>query len=176
MVPSFKYHRLGTSPVIKWLRLCAPNAGGPGLILAQEARSHMWQLKISLRPGESKSGSVVSNPLRPQGLCSPWNSPGQNTGVGSSSLLQGIFSIQGLNAGLPHCRRILYWLSHQGSPSILEWVPYPFSSGSSWPRNQTRVSCMQLSKKIFWKNKTQRLVECMCSKGFEGTLFTEQFK
>ena len=42
--------------------------------------------------------------------------------------------------GLPHCRRILYHLSHQGSPWMLEWVAYPFSRGSSWPRNQTGVS------------------------------------
>ena len=48
--------------------------------------------------------------------CSPWNSPGQNTGVGSLSLLQGIFSTQGSNPGLLHCRRILYQLSHKGSP------------------------------------------------------------
>ena len=48
-------------------------------------------------------------------LC-PWNSPGQNTRVGSPSLLQGIFPTQGSNSGLPHCRRILYSLSHQGSP------------------------------------------------------------
>ena len=53
--------------------------------------------------------------LRAHGLYSPRNSPGQNTGVGSGSLLQGIFPIQGLNPGLPHCRRILYHLSHQGS-------------------------------------------------------------
>ena len=46
---------------------------------------------------------------------SPWNSPGQNLGVGSCSLLQGIFLIQGLNPGLLHyCRRILYQLSYQG--------------------------------------------------------------
>ena len=44
-----------------------------------------------------------------------WNSPGQNTGVGSRSLLQGIFPTQGSNPGLPHCRQILYQLSHQGS-------------------------------------------------------------
>ena len=44
------------------------------------------------------------------------DSPGKNPGVGSLSLLQGIFSTQGLNPGLPHCRRILYCLSHQGSP------------------------------------------------------------
>ena len=55
-------------------------------------------------------------------LCNPmdytigivWNSPGQNTGVGSLSLLQGIFPTQGLNPGLPHCRQILYQLSHKG--------------------------------------------------------------
>ena len=51
------------------------------------------------------------------GLYSPWNSPGQNTGVGSFSLLQGIFPTQGLNPGLPHCRWILYQLSYQGSPT-----------------------------------------------------------
>ena len=47
---------------------------------------------------------------------SPWNSPGHNTGVGSHSLLQGIFPTQGLNPGLSHCRRTLYQLSHKGSP------------------------------------------------------------
>ena len=54
--------------------------------------------------------------LRPHGLHSPWNSPGQNTGVGSLSLLQGIFPTQGLNPGLPHCRQILYQLSHTNTP------------------------------------------------------------
>ena len=53
---------------------------------------------------------------------SPWNSPGQNTGVGSLSLLQVIFPTQGLNTGLLHCRRILYQLSHKGSPKILGWM------------------------------------------------------
>ena len=48
-------------------------------------------------------------------LC-PWNSLGKNTGVGSLSLFQGIFPIQGSNPGLPHCRRILYQLNHKGSP------------------------------------------------------------
>ena len=59
----------------------------------------------------SASSSVVSDSLRPLGLYSPWNSPGQNTGVGSLSLLQGIFPTQGSNPGLPHCRQILYQLS-----------------------------------------------------------------
>ena len=46
----------------------------------------------------------------------PWNSPGHNTGVDSLSFLQGIFPTQGLNPGFLHCRRILYQLSHKGSP------------------------------------------------------------
>ena len=54
---------------------------------------------------------VMSDSLRPHGLCSPWNSPGQNTGVGSLSLLQGIFPTWGSNPGLPHCRHVLYHLS-----------------------------------------------------------------
>ena len=54
---------------------------------------------------------------------------------------RGIFPTQGLKLGIPHCRWILYQLSHQGGPRILEWVSYPFSSGSSWTRNGTRVSC-----------------------------------
>ena len=49
-------------------------------------------------------------------LYSPWISAGQNTAVGSHSLLQGIFPTQGLNSSLPHCRKILYQPSHQGSP------------------------------------------------------------
>ena len=82
----------------------------------------------------------MSHSLRP--LYSPWNSTGQNTRVGSLSLFQGIFPTQGLNPGLPPCRHILYQLSHRGRPRILKWVAYPFSSGSSWPRNRTGVSCI----------------------------------
>ena len=87
------------------------------------------------RKSESESRSVVYDSLRPHELYSPWNSPGQNAGVGSHSLLGGIFPTQGLNPGLPHCRWILYQLNHKGSPRILKWVAYPFSSGSSPPRN-----------------------------------------
>ena len=61
--------------------------------------------------------------------------------MGSLSLLQGIFPTQGSNLGLPHCRQILYQLSHKRSPRILKWVAYPFSSGFSWPRNWTGFSC-----------------------------------
>jgi len=69
----------------------------------------------------------VSDSLQPHGLYSPWNSSGQSTGVGSLSLLQGIFPTQELNPGLPHCRWILYQLIHKRSPRILEWGAYAFS-------------------------------------------------
>ena len=81
---------------------------------------------------------VVSDSLWPHGLYSPWNSPGQNTRVGSLPLLQGIFPTQGLNSSLLHCRRSLYQLSYKGSPRILKWAAYPFASVSSQPRNWTR--------------------------------------
>ena len=65
---------------------------------------------------ESESCSVVSDSVWSHRLYSPWNSPGQNTGVGSLSLLQGIFPIQGSNPGHLHYRQILYQLSYKGSP------------------------------------------------------------
>ena len=110
--------------------------------------SHLWynqqisKPQAQSRKSESEICSVMSNSLWPHGVCSPWNSLGQNPRVGSLFLPQGIFPTQGSNPSLPHCRRILYQLSHKGSPRILEWVDYPFSSGSSWPRSQTGVSCI----------------------------------
>ena len=94
-------------------------------------RLDMWKWKVKVAQ------------LRPHGLCSSWNSPDQNTGVGSLSLLQGIFPTQGSNPGLPHCRQILYQLSPQGNPRILEWVTYPFSRGSCQPRNWTGSPALQ---------------------------------
>ena len=101
--------------------------------------------RTSMNLNEGESCSVMSNSLEPHGLYnSPWNSLGQNTGVGRLSRIQGIFPTQGSNPSLLHCRWILYQLSHKKSPTMLYWVAYPFSSGSSWPRNQTRasVSCI----------------------------------
>ena len=77
---------------------------------------------IAKRWSEVKKKSVVSNSLWLHGLYSPWNSPGQNTGMGSLSLLQ-IFPTQWSNPGLPHCRQILYQLSHQGSPRTRRDLP-----------------------------------------------------
>ena len=87
---------------------------------------------VSMDLSESESHLVVSDSLQPHGLSSarlicPWNSPGQNTGVGSHSLLEGIFLSQGSNPGLLHFRPILHHLNHQGSPGILKWEAYPFS-------------------------------------------------
>ena len=70
---------------------------------------------------------VVSYSLQPRGLqparlLCPWDSPGKNTGVGSHSLLRGIFLTQGLNPGLLNFRQMLYYLSDQGSPSTyIQW-------------------------------------------------------
>ena len=80
--------------------------------------------------------------LQPHELYSPWNSPGQNTGVGSLFLLQRIFPTQWSNPGLLHCRWILYQLNHRRSPRILEWVAYSFFRRSSQSGNRTRVSCI----------------------------------
>ena len=80
-------------------------------------------------PSESNKTHILFKNIQnivQDGLYSPWNSPGQNTGVGNLSLLQGIFPTQGLNPGLPHCRRILYQRNYKASPSTLEWVAYPF--------------------------------------------------
>ena len=68
-----------------------------------------------LQECESESRSVVSDSLWSHGLYSPWTSLGQNTGVGSLSLFQGIFPNKGSNPGLPHYRQILYQLSHEGT-------------------------------------------------------------
>ena len=83
--------------------------------------------------------AAQSGPTR---LFRPWYSPGKNTGMGCHALLQGIFPTQVSSPRLPHCRWILYPLSHQGSPTILEWVVYPSSRGSSWLGNRTGISCM----------------------------------
>ena len=99
-------HREHTSSIVGDKTCLTPQ----GSILPQRSSC------ITASPSVSESCSVMSDSLQPHGLYSPWNSPCQNTGVGSLSLFQAIFPTQGLNPGLPHCRQILYQLSHQGSP------------------------------------------------------------
>ena len=105
-------------------------------------------------------------------LYSTWNSPDQNTGVGSRSLLQGIFPTKGLNPGLPHCKQILYQLSHNRNPRILEWIAYPFTSRSSRPRNQTGVLCTTGGFFTNWAirevTSTWTLLNVMCQTGWDG--------
>ena len=88
----------------------------------------------------------------PHRLHRPWNSPGQNPGVGSLSLLQGGPPTQGSNQGLLPCRQILYQLSHHGSPRILEWVAFPFSRGSSRLRSNPGLPlCRQILYQLSYK-------------------------
>ena len=102
----------------------------------------MTALYAALRRQVTQScNSLWPHGLSPTRLLCPWDSPGKNPGVGGHALLQGIFPTQGSDPGLPHCR-ILYHISHQGSPRILEWVVYSFSKGTSQPRNPIRVTCI----------------------------------
>ena len=112
------------SSVLTWR---IPGTGEPGGLLSM---------------GSHRVGHDWSDLAAAAVLYSAWNSPDLNTGVSSLSLLQGVFPTQGSNPGLLHCGWILYQLSHKSSPRILEWVAYPFSSGSSDPRNWTGVSCI----------------------------------
>ena len=131
-----------TNPIHTSLLISPPQLAylGKGLwvLIAQRGSA---SLKVSM--WVSESCSVVSDFLQPHGLHSTWNSPGQNTSVGSPSLLQGIFPTQRLNPGLPHCRQILYQLSHKGSPRILEWVAFlSLLQGIFLTQELNQVSCI----------------------------------
>ena len=117
-----------------WLGLAGTNQNGTAVTLNPfrgghdekeyllQIRKFKWHILCSAqsreRKSESESLSVMSDSVWPHGLCSSWNSPGQNAGVGNLFLFQEIFPTQGSNPGLPHCRRILNQLSHKGSPSL----------------------------------------------------------
>ena len=117
---------------------------------------------------ESESCSVMSNSLwshelyHTRLLC-PWNSPGQNTGVGICSLLQGIFPTQGPNPGFPHCRWILYHLSYQWSPIYVcvcvckherKWNCYLLSHvwlfGTPWTVAHQAPLSMEFPRQEYW--------------------------
>ena len=119
---------------------------------------------------------TLCNPMdcSPTGSSVHGDSPGQNTGVGCHALLQGIFSTQGMNTGLLHCRQILYHLRQQGNPWILEWVAYPFSRGSSWLRNWTGVSCIASGFFTSWAIREapgKPMDDLLLKKGFGGTFW-----
>ena len=101
------------------------------------------QIAAQLLASESESCSVTSDSLQPHGLYSPWNSLGQDIEVDSLSLLQGIFPTQRQNPGLPHCKKILYQLSHKGSPRILESQPIPSPVDLPNPGIKSRSPALQ---------------------------------
>ena len=90
-------------PVLKYCTHVPPELC---TVLCCAVLSCVWLFRPHSLPGSSVQGY----------------SPGKNTGVGCHALLQGFFPIQGSNPGLPHCRRILSHLNHQGSTRILEWA------------------------------------------------------
>ena len=129
------------------LTLCNPidcSPPGSSVLGILQARKENWSGLLFPSPGDLPNPGIEPGSPMLQEDSLPSEPPGKpkNTGVGSLSLLQGIFPTQELNWGLLHCRWILYQLSHEGSPGILEWVAYHFSRASSQPRNQTGVSCI----------------------------------
>ena len=114
-------HTLTLAAAAQLYRSCMLGGSGVARLVAVQFLAEFPDLCITTLY-ESESRSVVSDSLRPQGLYSPWSFPGQSTGVGSLSLLQGIFPTQGLNPGLLHCRQILYQLSHKGSPKYADML------------------------------------------------------
>ena len=114
----------GVSDTLEYCTVTLPGASSQIVPRLTSLLCFTFPTALLVSPGgiltkvKGEDHSVVSDSLRPQGLYSPWNSPGQNTGVGSLSLLQGIFPTQGSNLALSHCRWILYQLSHQRSPSL----------------------------------------------------------
>ena len=103
----------------------------PGLL---NCRQILYCHRALCSSSESESHSASS--LRPHRIYSPWDSPGQNTGVGSLSLLQGIFPTQEWNWGLLHCRRILYQLSHRALSSSHEPLQSSDSATTLSPSSQ----------------------------------------
>ena len=144
---------VGGEQVRRWSRQKWPRKGpkpGSGLQLLGGQPAGSWGKRGGSPVSEgvvlclvvSESRSVVSDSVTPR---NSWNSPGQNTGVGSLSLLQGIFPTQGSNPGLPHCRQILYQLSQQGSPILDHW---------------------QLSRQVWWA--IEQGLPCVCPCWSEG--------
>ena len=113
--------------------------------LGEKKKKKKWKLLGCFR---------LCDPMDPTRLLCPWDFPGKNTGVGCHSLLQGIFSNQGSNLGLPHCRQSLYLVSDQGSPSPLGEPEVTIGTGihfpSTWPwaetsGNKTLLLCLSFS-------------------------------
>ena len=127
-------HGIFQARILEWVAISFSKASSQPWVSTWVSRISGRRFTIWATKEAHESCSIVSDSLRPHGLYSPWNSPGQKTGVGSLSLLQGIFPTQGSNPGLPHCTWILYQLSHKGSPKGVlppHWGVEPRSP--TWP-------------------------------------------
>ena len=131
--------------IFQWI--CVGQSGFPILFLHLRNTPKLENLFPNIVPNVLclvvQSCPTLCDPMDcgPPGSSFHRDSPGKKAGVGSH-VLQGTFPSQASNPGLPHCTQILYQLSHQENPSILEWVAFPLSNGYSWPRSLTRVSCI----------------------------------
>ena len=142
----------------------------------------------------SESCSVMSNSLQPHGrwparIFCLWSSSGKNTGVGSHSLFQGIFPTQRLNPGLLHCRQILYWLNHQGSPCSCQYhivlvtisLQYCLKSGSLIPPAPLEVTEETKTGDTLWSTvphievypEKNMVWKSICTPMFIAVLFTK---
>ena len=144
-----------------------PHGLQPARFLCPRAfsRQEYWRGLPCPSPGNLPNPGIELRSPTLQVCSLPSKPPGKpkNTGVGTLSLLRGIFPTQGLNQGLLHCRQILYQLSHKGSSRTLVWVAYPFSRGFSWPRNRTRVSCIADRFFTNWDVRETQLIHQLSS-------------
>ena len=106
---------------------------------------------------------TLFNPMdcSPPGSSVHGDSPDKYTGVGSNALIQGIFPTQGSNPALPHCRQILYYLSHQESPRIRDWVAYPLLQGifPTQESNQGLLHCRQILYQLSYQGRKKQGLE-----------------
>ena len=126
------------SRTIQWRKEVFSKIGAEAI---RYTHAKKWIWTPILQHIQSESHPVVSDSLRPHGLYSPRNSPGQNTGVGGCSLLQRIFPTQGSNPGLAHCRWILYQLSYKGNPCSSQESFSILANHLADGKTTTRIGC-----------------------------------
>ena len=115
----YPVHRILQARILDWVAFPFSRGSSQPRDQTQVSRIVGWFFTSWATPSSQECSRTVVQLLSrvwPHGLYSPWNSPVQNTEVGSCSLLHRIFPTQGSNPGLPHCGRILSQLSHKGSP------------------------------------------------------------
>ena len=124
------YYMIQNKQINTDMRNCNCQENRSIIILSQKDYNTFMKVKVA------QSCLTLCDPMD----C-PWNSPGQNTGVGSLSLLQGIFLTQELNLGLLYCRQILYPLSYQGSPLFSFNIYYLFGCRESQLQHTGSLAC-----------------------------------